>query len=257
MSEKAYIRSIERGVSFLKKTMELKNPRRTIKMGRKSVKFLRKAITIAEKIGLRKKIPFIYEYLQQVQATLGANYLELKKHQDAIKIFQHALESNSKSPQNTKQIEIKSLLLAELAKIYANDLGNLKKAEKYANRSLKLGLDKNYNQEDLLDLYLALNSIYLRIGNIDKISKNYRMMVKLAKRDKRKQLKAQIYYTYGKFLHSIKNDAGESRKYLRKSQTLFESLGSHQLCEEVTKFIEENLSPIDSNNHITDNLNPS
>ncbi len=67
-------------------------------------------------------------------------------------------------------------------------------------------------------------------------------MVKLAKRDKRKHLKAQVYFTYGKFLYGIKKDVVESKKFLRKSQTLFKTLDLAQGYGEVNKFIEEKLN---------------
>jgi hypothetical protein len=66
-------------------------------------------------------------------------------------------------------------------------------------------------------------------------------MVKLAKRDKRKHLKAQVYFAYGKFLFGIKKNKEESMKFLLKSQSIFESLGIAQGNIEVKKFIDENL----------------
>jgi tetratricopeptide (TPR) repeat protein len=245
MSEKTYLKNIEQGVSFLKKTLESNSPKKTVSLARKSVKSLKKAIMVANEVGpsLRKKIPFIYEYLQQVQAQQGASLLEINRPKDAIIVFESALFSNEKSPQSTKQQEIKSLILAELAKIYANFLGNAKKAEFYANQALQIGSKIKYNQEDLLDLYFTLNSIFLRSGNFKKLAKNYRTMIKLAKKDKRKHLKAEVYFSYGKFLFGIENNLSDSRKYLQKSQTLFQALKIQQGYDDVVKFIKDRLEP--------------
>jgi len=240
MSEKAYKHSIEKGIELLKRTIQEKNAKKKISLGTKSTEQLKKAISIAPQIRISKKIPFIFEYLQQIQATLGASYLELKKIPEAIQVFQEALESNSKTPQNTKQQEIHSFILAELAKLYSN-IQKIDMAERYASQSLQLGINKNFNQEDLLDLYIELNPIFIQSGNLKRITKNYHIMVKLAKRDKRKHLKAQVYFTYGKFLHGIEKDDIESLKYLNKAQSLFESLKIIQGMTEVKKFIEENL----------------
>ncbi len=238
MSEKAYKRAIENGVEFLKKTIQSKNTKKKVSLGKKSVENFKKAIAISYEIRLTKKTPFIYEYLQQIQATLGASYLELKKIDLSIQTFEEALVSNSQSPQNTKQKEIRSFILAELAKIYLS-INKINKAEKYANQALNLGSDKNFNQEDLLDLYIEMNPIYIRGGDLNKISKNYRNMLKIAKRDKRKHLKAQVYFSYGKFAYSFNRDEAEYNKYLGKSLTLFKSLGLTEGVEEVNKFIEE------------------
>ena len=115
---KSYKRAVENGVDFLKKTIGDKNPKKKVSLGLKSVNNFKKAISLSNKIGLSKKTPFIYEYLQQIYASLGASYLELKKPKEAIRIFEEALDANSKSPQNTKQKEIRSFILAELAKIF-------------------------------------------------------------------------------------------------------------------------------------------
>ena len=64
-------------------------------------------------------------------------------------------------------------------------------------------------------------------------------MVKLAKRDKRKHLKAQVYFSYGKFAYGFNRDEAEYNKYLSKSITLFKSLGLNEGVEEVNKFLEE------------------
>ena len=160
-NEKSYKRAIENGVEFLKKTIQAKNAKKKVSLGIKSVDNFRKAISISKEIGLTKKTPFIYEYLQQIQATLGAGYLELKKTKEAITTFQEALDSNAKSPQNTKQKEIRSFIFAELAKIYFS-INNNKIAEKYANKALQLGSTKHFNQEDLLDLYIEMNPIFIR-----------------------------------------------------------------------------------------------
>ncbi|TFG19692.1 MAG: hypothetical protein EU530_05415 [Promethearchaeota archaeon] len=239
-NEKSYKRAIENGAEFLKKTVQTKNPKKKIALGTKSVENFRKAISISKEIGLTKKTPFIFEYLQQIQATLGAAYLELGKTQEALTTFQEALDSNSKSPQNIKQKEIRSFIFAELAKIYFG-VNNLKIAEKYANQALQLGSEKNFNQEDLLDLYIEMNPIYVRNGNLNKMSKNFHAMVKVAKRDKRKHIKAQVYFAYGKYMWGVMKEEVESMKYLKKSKTLFQTLGSTQGIAEVDKFIEERI----------------
>ncbi len=254
MSEKKYTRSIEQGVSFLKKTMGSKTPKKTLSFGRKAEAHFKKAISEGEQMRL-KKIPYIYEYLQQIQAQIGASLLELNKPKDAILVFENALISNRKSPQNIKQKEIKSLILAELAKIHGNHLGNINKAENYANQALQIGSEKNYNQEDLLDLYLALHSIYVRKGNLKKIGKNLRSMVKLAKRDKRKDLKAQVYFSYGRFLFGVHKNEVESRKYFRKAQTLFKTIGFQDGYDEVAKFIDENQKLSSENAHKSEDIN--
>ncbi len=241
MSEKKYKRAIENGVEFLKKAVQTNSAKKKVSLGKKSVKNFKTAISVAHEIQLSKKTPYIYEYLQQIQATLGASYLERKKINEAISTFQNALDSNSKSPQNTKQKEIRSFILAELAKIYLS-VNKLKTAEKYANQALQMGSEKNFNQEDLLDLYIEMNPIYIRSGYLKKISKNYRSMVKLAKRDKRKRLKAQVYFAYGKYLIGIQNDEPEGRKFLSKSLTLFRTLNLTQGITEVNKYIEDNLN---------------
>ncbi len=105
-----------------------------------------------------------------------------------------------------------------------------------------MGSEKNFNQEDLLDLYIEMNPIFIRSGYLNKISKNYRSMVKLAKRDKRKRLKAQVYFAYGKYLIGIQNDEPEGRKFLSKSLTLFQALNLTQGITEVNKYIEDNLN---------------
>lgn len=243
MSEKAYRKSIEQGVEFLKKTIEAKAAKKKISLAKKSVDNFKKGISIAYQLRL-KKTPFIYEYLQQIQATLATSYLEIKKIPEAIQTFEEALESNSKSPQSIKQKEIRSFIYAEQAKLYLS-IQNLPKAEKYANKSLQLGSEKNFNQEDLLDLYIEMNPIFIRSANLGKISKNYHTMIKLAKRDKRKQLKAQVYFAYGKYNFGIGNDISESIKYLRKAQSLFQSLGLNEGLVEVNKFIEEKLDKLD------------
>jgi tetratricopeptide (TPR) repeat protein len=251
---KSYKRAVEKGVEFLKKVISAKNAKKKISFGLKSVENFKKAINLSSKIGLKKKTPFIHEYLQQVYATLGASYLELEKTKQAIRIFEEALEANSKSPQNTKQKEIRSLILAELAKIHLN-LNQLTSSEKFANRALKLGKDKNFNQEDLLDLYIEMNPIFIRTGDLNKIAKNYRIMVKLAKRDKRKDLKAQVYFAYGKFLYGIQNNETESLKYLKKSQTLFQILNLDKAYDEATKFIEDIEKKTDSLKQDLENIN--
>jgi tetratricopeptide (TPR) repeat protein len=239
-NQKSYKRAIENGVDLLRKTIQAKNPKKKISLGTKSANHFKKAISISKEIRMSKKTPFIYEYLQQIQATVGSGYLELKKTKDAIRTFQEALDSNSKSPQNTKQKEIRSFLFAELAKIYFS-INNNKFAEKYANKALQLGSEKNFNQEDLLDLYIEMNPIFIRTGNLNKISKNYRVMVKIAKRDKRKHLKAQVYFAYGKYLWGIRKEEAESIKYLNKSKTLFKALGSTLGIAEVDNFIKERM----------------
>ena len=143
-NEKSYKRAIENGVEFLKKTISTTNPKKKVSLGIKSAENFEKAISISKEIGLGKKIPYIYEYLQQILATLGAGYLELKKTKEAIKTFQKALDANAKSPQNTKQKEIRSFIFAELAKIYFG-IHNNKIAEKYANQAIQLGSGKNFN----------------------------------------------------------------------------------------------------------------
>lgn len=239
-NEKSYKRAIENGVDLLRKTVQANNPKKKISLGTKSAKHFKKAISISNEIRLAKKTPFIFEYLQQIQATIGSGFLELKKTKEAVRAFQEALASNSKSPQNTKQKEIRSFLFAELAKIYFS-INNNKNAEKYANKSLHLGSEKNFNQEDLLDLYIEMNPIFIRTGNLNKISKNYRIMVKIAKRDKRKHIKAQVYFAYGKYLWGIKKEEAESMKFLKKSKTLFKTLGSAQGIDEVDKFIKDRI----------------
>lgn len=253
-NEKSYKRAIENGVEFLKKTIQAKNAKKKVSLGIKSVDNFRKAISISKEIGLTKKTPFIYEYLQQIQATLGAGYLELKKTKEALNTFQEALDSNAKSPQNTKQKEIRSFIFAELAKIYFS-IKKGKIAEKYANQALQLGTEKNFNQEDLLDLYIEMNPIFIRSGNLNKISKNYRSMVKIAKRDKRKHLKAQVYFSYGKYLWGIKKEEVESMKYLKKSQTLFKTLGSAQGIAEVDSFIKEKIKKEKNSSPEPDTIN--
>jgi tetratricopeptide (TPR) repeat protein len=237
MSEKSYKKSIEQGVEFLKKTISVDSPKKKAALAKKSVENFKKAISIAQQLRL-KKTPYIYEYLQQIQATLAASLLELKKIPEAIRTFEEALEANSKSPQNTKQKEIRAFIFAELAKLYLS-LQKINEAEKYANQSLHLGSsEKNFNQEDLLDLFIELNPIFIRGAELGKITKNYRLMVKLAKRDKRKQIKAQVYFAYGKYMFGLGNDIAESKKYLAKAQSLFQSLGLHEDFSEVSKFIE-------------------
>jgi tetratricopeptide (TPR) repeat protein len=253
-NEKSYKRTIENGVEFLKKTIQAKNPKKKVSLGIKSVNNFRKAISISKEIGLENKIQFLNEYLQQILATLGAGYLELKKIEEAIKTFEEALDANSRTPQNTKQKEIRSFIFAELAKIYF-DINNIQTAEKYANQALQLGSAKNFNQEDLLDLYIEMNPIYIGSGNLNKISKNFHAMVKIAKRDKRKHLKAQVYFAYGKFLWGIKKEEVESMKYLKKSQTLFQTLGSAQGLAEVDKYIEEKIKKLEEINPEPDDIN--
>ena len=147
------------------------------------------------------------------------------------------------------------MILAELAKIYGTHLGNIPKAESYANQALQIGSEKKYNQEDLLDLYLALHSIFVRSGNLNKIGKNLRTMVKLAKRDKRKEIKAQVYYTYGRFMFGVQKNILESKKYLQKSQTLFKSIGFQEGFDEVEKYIEDNLKTHPENTPDSENVN--
>jgi len=246
MSEKAYkaySRAIEHGVEFLKKTLQAKTPKKKITLGKKTVASFRKALLQTKQLGMTKKTPFVYEYIVQMQATIAASYLELEKFPEAIKTFEEALESNAKSPQNIKQVEIRSFLFAELAKTNFS-IKKLPIAEKFANKSLQLGSQKNFNQEDLLDLYIELNPIFIRSGSINKITKNYRFMVKLAKRDKRKSLKAQVYFAYGKYMYGIANDIAEAKKYLRKAQSLFGSVGLHKGLEEVNKFLEEKVNKV-------------
>ena len=244
MSEKAYKKSIEHGVEFLQKTISAKTPKKKAALAKKSVANFKKAISIAKELRL-KKTPYIYEYLQQIQATLAASLLELKKIPEAIQTFEEALESNSQSPQNTKQKEIRSFIYAEQAKLYLS-MQKISKAEKYANQALHLGSsENNFNQEDLLDLYIEMNPVFIRSANLAKITKNYRAMVKLAKRDKRKHIKAQVYFAYGKYMFGIGNDIAESKKYLRKAQTLFQTLGSHQGLAEVTKFFQDRIEKVD------------
>ena len=179
----------------------------------------------------------------------------MKKIPEAIHTFEEALESNSKSPQNVKQKEIRSFIFAEQAKLYLS-LRDIKKAEKYANKSLNLGTStKNFNQEDLLDLYVEMNPVYIRSANIPKITKNYRAMVKLAKRDKRKSIKAQVYFAYGKYMFGIGNDVIEAKKYLRKAQSLFKALDLSLGLEEVNKFIEEKLEKTSEEHPDMEDLN--
>lgn len=235
MSEQFYSQMIEKGTSYFKRCIESKTDKNKIKFGKKSVESFKKALNTAKKLKLTKKIPIIHEYLTQIDSIIAVSNVGLKKTDEAILFFKNALFENKNVGKNKTQLEIKAYLLNEIGKLY-NKLKDIKNAKFYALQAISAA--KETTADNLLDFYIELNHIFIDALDLNQININYRNMIKLAKRSKRKKIKAQVYFDYARYLLVIKKDYTNAKEYLRKSKTIYNVINLPGMVKLVENFYE-------------------
>jgi tetratricopeptide (TPR) repeat protein len=226
---------IEKGTSYFKRCIESKTDKNKIKFGKKSIESFKKALNAAKKLKLKKKIPIIYEYLTQLNSIIAVSNAGLKKNDEAIVYFRNALFENKNSGKNNTQKEINAYILNEIGKLY-NELKDIKNAKSYSLQAISAA--KETTDENLLDFYIELNPIFVNALDLNQINNNYRSMVKLAKRSKRKKVKAQVYFDYARYLFLIKKDYAGTKDYLRKSKTIYNAIHLTGMVKLVENFYE-------------------
>ena len=226
---------VEKGTSYFKRCIESKSDKNKIKFGKKSVESFKKALNTAKKLKLKKKIPLIHEYLTQINSIIAVSNVGLKKKEEAIVFFKNALFENKNVGENKTQKEIKAYLLNEIGKLY-NQLKDIKNAKSYSLQAISAA--KETTDDNLLDFYIELNGIFLDALDLHQININYRNMVKLAKRSKRKKIKAQVYFDYARYLLVIKKDYTGAKEYIRKSKTIYNALNLPTMVKIVKNFYD-------------------
>ncbi len=243
MSQKGYIKFIEEGSKYYKKCLEAKSAKNIISHGKKAIKGFEKAIITAKKINqkdINKKLSIIYEYITQINSLIAVSYGESDNLDDSIHFLTEAIASNKKATSGNAQIERNAFLIGELAKLYSRK-NNSKMALSYASQALSLG--KNLKNDDLIELYVDLNPVFIKSLDIKKIESNFKAMIKLAKRSKMKKTKAEIYFDYSRYLFEVKQNYIESKKYLDKVKTLYKVLKMSEAEKIVQKYYKTKFDP--------------
>ena len=244
LSEKAYVRLIEEGFSYYKRCLDAKSSKNKISHGKKALKSLEKAVEIAQKLKLKTKIELINDYLSQLNMILAISHSDQKDPSKIILYFQSALKYNLKTPKGSKQNERAAIISVELAKLCLMTK-NVKLAIKYAESANNVA--KQLGNEDFLDILMEINPIYIQALSLKHVESSYKNMLKLAKKSKRKEIKAEVYFRYGKYSFEIRQKYSDSKLYLEKSITLYGVI--HKIANQ--KFVEGFL-----NSHFDKDGNP-
>lgn len=241
MSEKGYANLINEGIQLYKRCLEAQTPKNKIKFAEKSLNNLTKAVSYAKDLNLKDKISVIYEYITHLNIIIGISYSELKDTEREIHFLNAALKSNTNATKNATQKERNILILSELAHI-SSRVNQFELAINYANRALSEA--KSLKPEDYLEYLITLNPIFIKGLDVQKVKSNYTNMVKLVKHSDNKQLKAQIYFDYSRYLYEVEKKYNDAKEYLEKVKSIYISLGNTPALKLVEEYYN---SKFDSN----------
>lgn len=232
MSEKGYANLINEGIQLYKRCLEAQTPKNKIKFAEKALSNLTKAVSYAKDLNYKDKISLLYEYITHINIIIGISHSELKDTEREVHFLNAALKSNMNATKNATQKERNILILSELAQI-SSRINQSELAINYANRALSEA--KSLKPEEYLEYLISLNPIFIKGLDVQKVKSNYNNMVKLVKRSDNKQLKAQIYFDYSRYLFEVEKKYDDAKEYLEKVKTIYNSLGNTSAL----KFTEE------------------
>ncbi|MBD3352956.1 MAG: hypothetical protein GF364_15850 [Candidatus Lokiarchaeota archaeon] len=235
MAEKMYLNMVEDGLNYYKRSFEAKTPKIKIKHAKKSLKKLTRAVISGKKLKLKDKIPFLYETITQLNILIATSYGQLGELEDLVKYLKDGLISNNNSPTNKKKYQRDAFMLVELAKI-ANQINQIETALEYANKALKI--TKKLDTEDHIDILLDLNPIFIQALEVNDVHSNFKSLVKLAKKTKRKEVKGEIYFRYARYLFEVKKKYSKCKSFLKKARKIFSSTNHLNTVKLIDDFLK-------------------
>lgn len=222
MSEKLYLTMVEDGISYYKRALDASTSKNKARLAKKSLEALKRALHEAKKLDLDEKVDYLYEYITHVHMIIAVEYHEINKLDKAVEFLNKALSYNKRAPKNDVRKERAAIILSQLAFI-AFRIKQYDRAMSMASGALDAA--RKIKDDMRLDLLIKLNPIFIEGLDVKQVKKNYKKMVKLAKKSDDQGRRGKIYFEYAKYLFEVDKKYKKCKKYLDKAMSIFDDLG--------------------------------
>ncbi|MHA1733629.1 MAG: hypothetical protein ACTSU5_16900 [Promethearchaeota archaeon] len=234
------LKSTARAIATYKEAVNAKNAKVKLKKARQALDLFHKSIKEVSMVpNAQKKKPIIHEYITLLYLMRAEIFFKAGENEASMDEFTRALEVNEHTQQNHDAF-LRKVYCHERRALIMSKEGRQRDAEHEIQRAISLARQAKDLKEEFDALEVA-TEVYGKGGKTENVNSTFQKLLRLAKKLKLKEEKADLYFKYAKFLAEsrLEQEIGRIEALLRKAAILSKVQNRRELFTEVLELAGE------------------